>query len=145
MIKILYELLQEFRTVISGRTNTVDTIIPPLLYALVNMLFGLVPPTLSALVLAAILKVLRLIQKQPLYYGLSSFVFTLLAAGLAWYTQKGSRETPSQNCLHHTGIPPINRPGLVIIFPCARIRIHPRGALVDYKFSINESTAKRSI
>jgi hypothetical protein len=50
MIPKINELWQEFRTVFSGRTNTADTIIPPLLYALVNMLAGLLPAALSALV-----------------------------------------------------------------------------------------------
>lgn len=90
IINKMNELLQEFRTVFSGRTNTVDTILPPLLYALVNMLAGLVPAALSALVLAAILTVLRLVRKQSWYYALSGLVITLFAAGLAWYTQNAA-------------------------------------------------------
>jgi hypothetical protein len=86
----IYELLEEFRTVFSGRTNTVDTIIPPLLYALVNMLAGLIPATLSALGLAALLTVLRLIRKQSWLYAFSGLVLTLLAAGLAWLTQNAA-------------------------------------------------------
>ena len=87
MIHKINELLQEFRTVFSGRTNTADTIIPPLLYALVNLLAGLLPAMLSALALAAILTVLRLVRKQSWLYALSGLVLTLLAAGLAWFTQ----------------------------------------------------------
>ena len=90
MIRKITELSQEFRTVFSGRTNTADTIIPPLLYALVNMLAGLVPAMLAALVLAAFLTVLRLVRKQSWYYALSGLVLTLLAAGLAWYTQNAA-------------------------------------------------------
>jgi hypothetical protein len=90
MIQKINELLQEFRTVFSGRANTVDTIIPPLLYALVNMLAGLVPAALSAIVLAAILTVLRLIRKQSWHYALSGLVLTLFAAGLAWFSQNAA-------------------------------------------------------
>ena len=90
MFQKINELLQEFRTVFSGRTNTADTIIPPLLYALVNMLAGQVLATLSALVLAVILTVLRLVRKQSWYYALSGLVLTLLAAGLAWYTHNAA-------------------------------------------------------
>jgi hypothetical protein len=90
MLKKSKELLQEFRTVFSGRTNTADTIIPPLLYALVNMLAGLLLATISALVLAAFLTVLRLVRKQSWLYALSGLVLTLLAAGLAWYTQNAA-------------------------------------------------------
>lgn len=90
MIRKITELSQEFRTVFSGRTNTADTIIPPLLYALVNMLAGLVPAMIAALVLAAFLTVLRLVRKQSWYYALSGLVLTLLAAGLAWFTQNAA-------------------------------------------------------
>ena len=90
MISKINELLQEFRTVLSGRTNTADTIIPPLLYALVNMLAGLVPATISALILAVILTVLRLVRKQSWLYAFSGLVLTLSAVGLAWYTQNAA-------------------------------------------------------
>jgi hypothetical protein len=86
----IYELGQEFRTVFSGRTNTADTIIPPLLYAVVHMLAGLLPATLSAVGLAAILTALRLVRKQSWLYALSGMILTLLAAGLAWYTQNAA-------------------------------------------------------
>lgn len=91
MIQKMNELWQEFRTVFSGRTHTADTIIPPLVYVLVNWLAGLLPATLAALFLAAILTGLRLVQKQPWLYALSGLILTLLAAGLAWYTQNAIR------------------------------------------------------
>jgi len=90
MINKMNELLQEFRTVFSGRGNTLDTIIPPLLYALVNMLAGPLPAVLSAVILATILTVLRLVRKQSWLYALSGLVLTLLAAGLAWFTQNAA-------------------------------------------------------
>ena len=84
------ELWEEFRTVFSGRTNTADTIVPPLLYALVNLLAGLLPATLSALGLAVLLMALRLSRKQSWLYALSGLVLTMLAAGLAWFTQNAA-------------------------------------------------------
>ncbi len=87
MINKMNELWQEFRTIFSGKTNTADTIIPPLLYALVNMLSGLLPATLSALGLAVVLTVLRLVRKQSWLYALSGLVLTVLASGLAWYSK----------------------------------------------------------
>jgi hypothetical protein len=90
MISKMKELSQEFRAVFSGRTNTADAVLPPLLYALVNTLAGLVPAVLSALGLSAILTVLRLVRKQPWFYALSGLTVTLFAAGLAWYTQNAA-------------------------------------------------------
>ena len=90
MINKINELLQEFRTVFSGRSNTADAIIPPLLYVLVNMLAGRLPAVLSAVGLAVILTVLRLVRKQSWWYAFSGLVLTLLAAGLAWFTQNAA-------------------------------------------------------
>jgi len=90
MINKMNELWQELRTVFSGRSNTLDTIIPPLLYVLVNLLAGPLAAVLSAVVLAAILTVLRLVRKQSWLYAFSGLVLTLLAAGLAWYTQNAA-------------------------------------------------------
>ena len=90
MINKMNELWQELRTVFSGRSNTLDTIIPPLLYVLVNMLAGPLPAVLSAVGLAVILTVLRLVRKQSWWYAFSGLVLTLLAAGLAWFTQNAA-------------------------------------------------------
>ena len=84
------ELWQEFRTVFSGRNNTVDTIITPLVFSSVNALAGLFPAALSALGLAALLTALRLVRKQSWIYALSGLGVTLLAAGLAWFTQNAT-------------------------------------------------------
>lgn len=90
MMQKINELLGELRTIFSGRTNTVDTIIPPLLYAVVFMFAGLLPATLSALILAALLTGVRLIRKQSWLYAFSGMVLTLFAAGLAWFTQNAT-------------------------------------------------------
>ena len=84
------ELLQEFRTVFSGRSTTLDAIIPPILYSIVNAVAGLLPATLAALALAAFLALLRLTRKQSWRYALGGIVLTLFAAGLAWYTQNAA-------------------------------------------------------
>jgi len=84
------ELWQELRTVLSGRNNTADTIIPPLVFASVNALMGLFPAALSALGLAALLTILRLIRKQSWMYALMGLGLTSLAAGLAWFTQNAT-------------------------------------------------------
>jgi len=90
MTNKINELLQEFRTVFSGQNNTVDTIIPPLVYALVNLLAGLLPATLTAALLAVFLTALRLVRKQSWLYAFSGLVLTLFAAGLAWFTQNAA-------------------------------------------------------
>ena len=82
----LLELWQEFRVVFSGRNNTIDTILPPIVFALVDWLAGLQAASLSALGLAAILTVYRLVRRESWMYAVSGLVLTALAAGLAWFT-----------------------------------------------------------
>ncbi len=81
------ELLQEFKVVFSGKNKTIDTIIPPLLFALVNAYAGLLPATVTALALAAILTIIRVVRAEPLGYAISGLVLTGISAGLAWFTQ----------------------------------------------------------
>ena len=90
MLSKINELWQEFRIVFSGRNNTADTIIPPLMFAAINALAGLFPAMLSALLLAAILTVVRLVRKQSWLYPFSGLVLTSLTAGLAWFTQNAA-------------------------------------------------------
>jgi hypothetical protein len=86
----LKELGEEMRTVFSGRTNTLDTLLPPLLFALVQALAGLTPAMLSALSLAFALMLYRLIRKQAWFYALSGFLLVALAVGFAWFNQSAS-------------------------------------------------------
>jgi hypothetical protein len=67
------ELLQEFKVVFSGKNKTIDTIIPPLLFALVNAYAGLLPAALTALALAAVLTVVRLVRAESLGYAISGW------------------------------------------------------------------------
>jgi hypothetical protein len=81
------ELLQELKIVFSGKNKTIDTIIPPLLFALVNAYAGLLPATVTALALAAIMTVIRVVCAESPGYAISGFVLTGISAGLAWFTQ----------------------------------------------------------
>ena len=90
MIQKIHELLQEFRTVFSGRSNTLDAVIPPLLYALVHRLAGLWPAALASLILASGITISRLARKQSWYYAFSGLVLTSVALGLALFTQNAA-------------------------------------------------------
>ena len=77
-------------TFFCGRNNTVDTIIPPLVFAAINALAGLLPATISALGLAGLLTMLRLFKKQSWMYALSGLGVTSLAAATTWITQNAT-------------------------------------------------------
>jgi len=59
--------------------STIDTLLPPIAFAIVNALYGLDTAVISAFILAILLGVFRLVRKQPWGYALAG----LLAVGLA--------------------------------------------------------------
>jgi hypothetical protein len=75
----LNELVEEFRTVLSGRRNLLDSVLPPVLFLLLNALFGFQVAVGGALALALSLTALRLVKGQPPGYALGGLVGVVLA------------------------------------------------------------------
>lgn len=82
------EIGEELKSVLSGRT--VDALLPPLVFVLVNAILSLEVAVIAALGLALSLAVLRIFRKQSWYYALGGFLGVGLAAGLALLTQNAS-------------------------------------------------------
>jgi len=78
------ELLDEFRGVM-GTVGLLDTILPPVLFLLLNSLLGFQAAIWGALIIAAALAGLRLLRKQTLSYALGGIASVLLAIALAWF------------------------------------------------------------
>jgi len=75
----IIEILEELRLVLAGRSLIVDTILPPIVFILVNGLFGFRNAMWSALGLALVIAVLRLLRGQSALYALGGVAGTLLA------------------------------------------------------------------
>lgn len=84
----LAEVWDELKSVLSGKT--VDALLPPILYAVVNAIFGLGTAVITALAAALVLFFYRIIRKQPWTYALGGMLAVALAAGLAWLTQNAA-------------------------------------------------------
>lgn len=84
----LWEIWEELKSVLSGRTF--DALLPPLAFVGINMAFGLEWAAFSALALAGMIGIRRIILKQSWYYALAGLIVVGLAAGLAWLTQNAS-------------------------------------------------------
>jgi len=82
------EIWAELKSVLSG--STIDTILPPLVFVIVNGIFGLVTAAITALGLAVILGVVRLLRKQSWKYALAGFLAVAAAAGLALVTRNAA-------------------------------------------------------
>jgi hypothetical protein len=75
------EILDEFRSVVMVRGNLLDTILPPLLFVLLNFALGFQIAMWSSFAMAALIAIRRLIQRQSLAYvlgGLGGVVLAIL-------------------------------------------------------------------
>ncbi len=82
------EIKEELKSVLSG--STFDAVLPPIVFGIVNAIFGLMPAVLSALGLAVLLGLVRLFRKQPWQYALAGLLGVGIAAGLALLTRDPS-------------------------------------------------------
>jgi hypothetical protein len=78
------ELIDEFRQVVLGRANLLDSILPPLLFVVLNALLGFDVAMWSSLVVAGVFAVLRLRRGQSPLYALGGAAGVGLAIGLTW-------------------------------------------------------------
>jgi hypothetical protein len=64
------ELSEEFRTVVVGRSNITDSIVPPLVFVVINALSGLQYAIAGSLAFALLIALIRLSRHQPVRYAL---------------------------------------------------------------------------
>ncbi len=82
------ELWEELRSVISGKT--IDAILPPIIFVIVNALFGLDVAALTAVGLAIMLGLVRVIRGESWFYAVGGLAGVILAAGLAYLTRQAA-------------------------------------------------------
>jgi hypothetical protein len=80
----LREILEELRMVLAGRSNILDSIIPPLVFVLFNAIWGMQIAILASLGLAVAIAIFRLLKRQTLLYALGGAGGVALAAGIAY-------------------------------------------------------------
>jgi hypothetical protein len=82
----IQELVQEFRSVVMGGSNVLDTLIPTLVFLIVNSVFGFGYAMWTSLVLAALTTAVRFGRRQPIQYALGGLGNVVLAIVLArWF------------------------------------------------------------
>jgi hypothetical protein len=78
------ELLDEFRLVL-GNGGLIDAILPPVIFLLVNGLFGFQAAMWTSLGLAVLIAALRLLRGQTLLYALAGIGSVGLAIAIVWF------------------------------------------------------------
>jgi hypothetical protein len=78
------EIAEELRTVVLGRGRWADTLLPPLVFLILNALLGFNAALGGSLAVALLIGVYRLIKRQPLGYALGGIGAIILAGLIAW-------------------------------------------------------------
>ncbi|HKK83150.1 MAG TPA: DUF3159 domain-containing protein [Atribacterota bacterium] len=79
------EILEEINSIISGKT--LDALLPPLIFVLINSVSGLNMAVVISLGFAIFFSIIRLVRKQNWKYALGGLVGVSLASGLAYLTR----------------------------------------------------------
>lgn len=82
------EIIDELRTVISGRT--LDALLPPMVFLVVNGGVGLNSAIAFSMTFGVLIAAVRVIKKQTWKYALVGFLGAVMASGLAYLTQDAS-------------------------------------------------------
>lgn len=88
MRKLIQEILQELKTVLSGKT--LDAILPALLFVVLNAQFNLHVAVIGAGLIALIFGVLRILRKQNWGYAFGGLISVVLAGSMALIANNAS-------------------------------------------------------
>jgi len=78
------EILEELRMVLAGRSNWLDSLLPPLFFVLLNTIWGVQVAIWVSLGLAVVVAIFRLFKRQSLLYALGGAGGVALAAAVAY-------------------------------------------------------------
>ena len=85
MKRIVKEIFQELKLVLKGKT--LDTLLPPILFALTLNLFDLEIALIAAVVLALIILSIRIYKKEEVKYAIFGFIAIVFAAGFSYISK----------------------------------------------------------
>jgi hypothetical protein len=80
------EIKEELQSVLTGRGNWLDAVLPPVVFIVLNVFFGLNLAVLGAVSIAVLFAGFRLLKRQPVRYALGGIAAVLLAAAIALFT-----------------------------------------------------------
>ena len=82
-MKKMREILEELRMVLAGRSSFLDSLLPPLFFVLLNLIWGVQVAIWASLGLAVLIAIYRLFRRQSLLYALGGAGGVAVAAGVA--------------------------------------------------------------
>ena len=85
---MIREILEELSSILKGKT--LDAILPPLVFVLIQSRTTLLNAVIIALVFSLVLGVLRLFKRQSILYAFGGLVTVLIASGFALFANNAS-------------------------------------------------------
>ena len=81
------EILEELKTVLSGRNSWLDSLIPPTIFIILNSWQGLIFGVVGAVVSVGLIALFRLFRRQPLRYALAGLAGVLISIYILYLKQ----------------------------------------------------------
>jgi hypothetical protein len=88
MKQLMKDIAQELRQLFSGKT--LDAIVPPLLFAIINSWLGLLPAIASSIALSIVLGIIRVLKKDAWSYAFFGFLGVGIASLFSFFSQNAS-------------------------------------------------------
>lgn len=82
------EIFEEIKSMISGKT--IDALLPPVVFVIINSFLGLDIAIVISLGLAIVLTTIRLMRKQTWKYALGGLAGVTVASGLTYFTRNAA-------------------------------------------------------
>jgi hypothetical protein len=81
----IIEIGEELKAVFSGRSGLFDSIIPPIVFLILNGMFGLQMAGWGSFLSVMIISIYRIIQRQSLWFALAGLGAALFSVGLTYW------------------------------------------------------------
>ena len=88
MKKIMKDVLYEIKLVLFGKT--LDILLPPIIFLVLNNVFGLIVALIGSFILSIIITFSRVVQRDNVYYALGGLIGVILAIALAYINDNAS-------------------------------------------------------
>jgi len=90
------EIKEEIQEIFTGRRNLIDSILPPLLFVLINEIISFEAAMWSSLALALLISIVRIVRGQPVLSALGGIATAISAIFLAkWFGRNESYFLPN--------------------------------------------------
>jgi hypothetical protein len=117
------EIWEELKTVFSGRGSLFDSIIPPIIFLILNSTWGLPIATWGSLISVVSISTFRIIKRQSLWFALAGLLVSLIAVGLTyWIGRQEAYYLPSI----------INDTAMILVFFASILFKRPMAAYTSY-------------